>query len=127
MLDAIKLVFGNGSNEVLELVAHVFSGARHGGVMGQYGFVVYKLATLLMGARPVEVAMPRFAYDLAAMRAAVTPRTRVVFLDNPNNPTGPHIPRRNWPTSARSLPDDVLLVLDEAYAEYQDAAPDFRP
>ena len=122
-----QLVFGNGSNEVLELVAHVFLAPGTEAIMGQYGFVVYKLATLLMGARPVEVAMPRFAYDLAAMRAAVTPRTRVVFLDNPNNPTGTAHPQAELADFARSLPDDVLLVLDEAYAEYQDAAPDFRP
>ena len=122
-----QLVFGNGSNEVLELVAHVFLAPGTEAVMGQYGFVVYKLATLLMGATPVEVAMPRFAYDLAAMRAAVTPRTRVVFLDNPNNPTGTAHSQAELADFARSLPDDVLLVLDEAYAEYQDAAPDFRP
>lgn len=121
-----QLVFGNGSNEVLELVAHVFLAPGAEAVMGQFGFVVYKLATLLMGAKPVEVAMPGFAYDLAAMRAAVTPRTRVVFLDNPNNPTGTAHAEAELADFACSLPDDVLLVLDAAYAEYQDAAPDFR-
>jgi histidinol-phosphate aminotransferase len=80
-----------------------------------------------MGAKPVEVPMPRFAYDLAAMRAAVTPRTRVVFLDSPNNPTGTVHTQAELVDFARSLPDDVLFVLDEAYVEYQDAAPDFRP
>jgi histidinol-phosphate aminotransferase len=122
-----QLVFGNGSNELPELVAHVFLAPGTEAVMGQYGFVVYKLATLLMGAKPVEVPMPRFAYDLAAMRAAVTPRTRVVFLDSPNNPTGTVHTQAELVDFARSLPDDVLFVLDEAYVEYQDAAPDFRP
>ncbi len=121
-----QLVFGNGSNEVLELVAHVFLGPGTEAVMGVHGFAVYKLVTLLMGAKAVEVAMPGFAHDLAAMRAAVTPRTRVVFLANPNNPTGTAHPQAEVVGFARSLPEDVLLVLDEAYTEYQDHAPDLR-
>jgi histidinol-phosphate aminotransferase len=122
-----QLVFGNGSNEVLELVAHVFLGPDAEAVMGVYGFAVYKLATLLMGARAVEVPMPGFAHDLAAMRAAVTPRTRVVFLANPNNPTGTSHTGAELVEFVRSLPENVLLVLDEAYTEYQDNAPDLRP
>jgi histidinol-phosphate aminotransferase len=122
-----QLVFGNGSNEVLELVAHVFLGPGAQAVMGVHGFVVYQLATLLMGAEAVEVAMPGFRHDLAAMRAAVTPRTRVVFLASPNNPTGTAHPEAELVAFARSLPEDVLFVLDQAYAEYQDQAPDLRP
>ena len=122
-----QLVFGNGSNEVLELAAHVFLGPGTEAVMGVHGFVVYKLATLLMGAKPVEVAMPEFRHDLAAMRAAVTPRTRVVFVASPNNPTGTAHTEAELVAFARSLPEDVLFVLDEAYAEYQDRAPDLRP
>ena len=95
--------------------------------MGVRGFVVYKLVTLLMGAQPVEVAMPGFRHDLAAMRAAVTPRTRVVFLASPNNPTGTAHTGAELADFARSLPEDVLFVLDEAYAEYQESAPDLRP
>ncbi len=122
-----QLVFGNGSNEVLELAAHVFLGPGAEAVMGVYGFVVYKLATLLMGARAVEVPMPGFRHDLAAMRAAVTPRTRVVFLACPNNPTGTVDSEAELIAFARSLPDDVLFVLDQAYAEFQERAPDLRP
>jgi histidinol-phosphate aminotransferase len=122
-----QLVFGNGSNEVLELAAHVFLGSGTEAVMGVHGFVVYKLATLLMGAKPIEVAMPDFRHDLAAMRAAVTPRTRVVFIASPNNPTGTAHTEAELVAFARSLPEDVLFVLDEAYAEYQDRAPDLRP
>ena len=122
-----QLVFGNGSNEVLELVAHVFLGPGAEAVMGVHGFAVYKLVTLLMGANAVEVAMPGLAHDLAAMRAAVTPRTRVVFLACPNNPTGTAHTEAELIEFAGSLPEDVLLVLDEAYTEYQDQAPDLRP
>ncbi len=122
-----QLVFGNGSNEVLELAAHVFLGPGTEAVMGVYGFVVYKLATLLMGARAVEVPMPGFRHDLAAMRAAVTPRTRIVYLACPNNPTGTADTEAELIAFARSLPEDVLFVLDQAYAEFQERAPDLRP
>ena len=122
-----QLVFGNGSNEVLELVAHVFLGPGTEAVMGVHGFVDYKLATRLMGATPVEVPMPGFRHDLAAMRAAITPRTRVVFLASPNNPTGTAHTEAELVAFARSLPEDVVFVLDEAYAEYQERAPDLRP
>jgi histidinol-phosphate aminotransferase len=122
-----QLVFGNGSNEVLELVAHVFLGPGLEAVTGSASFVVYQLATLLMGARPVLVPMPGFRYDLAAMRAAVTPRTRVVFVASPNNPTGTVLAAAELMAFARSLPEDVVLVLDEAYIEYQENPPDLRP
>lgn len=122
-----QLVFGNGSNEVLELVAHAFLGPDTEAIMGVNGFIVYKLSTLLMGAKAVEVPMPGFAHDLAAMRAAVTPRTRVVFVASPNNPTGTANTEAELIAFARSLPEHVLFVLDEAYAEYQDRAPDLRP
>ena len=122
-----QLVFGNGSNEILELVGHVFLGPDIEAVMGVHGFAVYKLVTLLMQARPVEVPMPGFRHDLAALRAAVTPRTRVIFLACPNNPTGTADTEAELVAFARSLPENVLLVLDAAYAEYQDESPDLRP
>ncbi len=122
-----QLVFGNGSNEVLELVAKVFLGPGTEAVMGVNGFAIYKLVTLLMGAKPVEVAMPGFKNDLVAMRAAVTSRTRVVFVASPNNPTGPDNSESELIAFARSLPENVLLVLDEAYAEFLEKAPDLRP
>jgi len=95
--------------------------------MGVNGFIVYKLSTLLMGAKPVEVPMPGFAHDLAAMRAAITPRTRVVWIASPNNPTGTANTEAELFAFVRRLPEHVLFVLDEAYAEYQDHAPDLRP
>ncbi len=122
-----QLVFGNGSNEILELVGHAFLGQGTEAIMGVHGFAVYKLVTLLMQATPVEVPMPGFRHDLAAMRAAVTPRTRVIYLASPNNPTGTANTEAELVAFARSLPGEVLLVIDEAYAEYQDAAPDLRP
>lgn len=95
--------------------------------MGVHGFSIFKLVTLLMGARAVEVPMPGFAHDLAAMRAAVTPRTRVVFLASPNNPTGTAHTGEELVEFACSLPEDVLFVFDQAYTEYEDKSPDLRP
>ena len=122
-----QLVFGNGSNEVLELVAHAFLGPGTEAIMGVNGFAVYKLVTLLMGAKPVEVPMPGFRNDLKAMRAAVTPQTRVVFVASPNNPTGPDNTEEELFEFVRSLPAHVLFVLDEAYCEFLDSPPDLRP
>jgi len=89
--------------------------------------VVYKLATMLFGATPVEVPMPGFRHDLAAMRAAVTSRTRIVFLASPNNPTGGTDRPEDILALASSLPEDVIFCLDEAYAEYLDETADLRP
>ncbi len=120
-------VIGNGSNEVMILLAQAFLRPGEEVVFGSQAFVVYKLATLLFGATPVEVPMPGFRHDLAAMRAAVTSRTRILFLASPNNPTGGTDRPEDILALARSLPADVIFCLDEAYAEYLDASADLRP
>ena len=126
-LDPSQFVVGNGSNEVMILLAQAFLRPGDEVVFGSQAFVVYKLATLLMGATPVEVPMPGFRHDLAAMRAAVTPRTRLVFLASPNNPTGGSDRPEDILALARSLPETAIFCLDEAYAEYLDAGADLRP
>lgn len=95
--------------------------------MGAPAFVVYKLVTLLFGARPVEVPLVAHRHDLDAMAAAVTPRTKLVFLASPNNPTGTANSAEEIVAFARGLPEHVVLVFDEAYAEYVDHPPDLRP
>lgn len=122
-----NFVVGNGSNEVMMLLAQAFLRPGDEVVFGSQAFVVYRLATLLCGATPVEVPMPGFRHDLGAMRAAVTDRTRLVFLASPNNPTGGTDAPDEILGLARSLPGDVILCLDEAYAEYLDATADLRP
>src|SRR3954463_7179542 len=87
-LSADQFVVGNGSNEIIELLGHVFIGAGDEVVMGAPAFVVYKLVTLLFGAKPVEVPLRDWCHDLPAIRAAITPRTKLVFVCSPNNPTG---------------------------------------
>ncbi len=122
-----NFVIGNGSNEVMILLAQAFLRPGEEVVFGSQAFVVYKLATMLFGATPVEVPMPGFRHDLAAMRAAVTSRTRIVFLASPNNPTGGTDRPEDILALASSLPEDVIFCLDEAYAEYLDATADLRP
>jgi histidinol-phosphate aminotransferase len=126
-LEADQIVVGNGSNEVLELLGHVFLGPGDEAVMGAPAFIVYKLVTLLFGAKAVEVPLRDHRHDLAAMAAAVGPRTKMVFLPSPNNPTGTSNPEAEILSFARALPEHVVLVFDEAYAEYLDEAPDLRP
>ncbi|MGA0134481.1 MAG: histidinol-phosphate transaminase [Opitutales bacterium] len=122
-----NFVVGNGSNEVMILLAQAFLRPGDEVVFGSQAFVVYKLATLLFGASPVEVPMPGFRHDLAAMRRAVTERTRILFLASPNNPTGGTDDPSAIVDLAGSLPDDVIFCLDEAYAEYLEATADLRP
>jgi histidinol-phosphate aminotransferase len=126
-LEASQFVVGNGSNEILELLGHVFLRPGDEVVMGNPAFVVYKLVTLLFGARPVEVPLKAWAHDLDAMAAAVTPRTKLVFVASPNNPTGGPNGEEELLAFARSLPEHVVFVFDEAYAEYLDNPPDLRP
>jgi histidinol-phosphate aminotransferase len=126
-LDPSQVVVGNGSNEILELVGHVFLGPGTEAVMGRPAFVVYKLVSLLFGARAVEVDLVEHRHDLRRLAAAVTERTRVVFLPSPNNPTGTANTAEEIERFARQLPEQVLFVYDEAYAEYVDLPPDLRP
>ncbi|MDR1816807.1 MAG: histidinol-phosphate transaminase [Puniceicoccales bacterium] len=128
-LSPAQFLVGNGSNEVMILLAQAFLRAGDEVVFGAEAFIVYKLAALLFGAKPVAVPMPAHTHDLAALRAAVTPRTKLVFLACPNNPTGTVNTAGDIAEFARSLPAHVILVLDEAYAEYlpDGAALDIRP
>ena len=120
------ILVGNGSNEIIELLSHVFLKPGVEVVMGAQAFIVYKLMTLLFGATPVEVPMQGFAHDVAAMRAAVTDRTRLLFLASPNNPTGATSSASELLELAESLPPHVIFCLDEAYAEYLEQVPDLR-
>ncbi len=127
-LGADQFLIGNGSNEVIELLGHAFLAPGVECVMHRSAFAVYKLVTLMFGATPVEVPLgPGFRQDLGALAAAVTPRTRLVFLASPANPLGVANTEEEVVALVRSLPDHVILVFDEAYAEYLERAPDLRP
>ncbi len=118
---------GNGSNEIIELLGHAFLRPGDEVVMGTPAFIVYKLVALLFGAKPVEVPLVDHKHDLAALAAAVTPRTKLVFVPSPNNPTGTANTEEELIAFARSLPEHVIFAFDEAYAEYLESPPDLRP
>jgi len=125
-LDAAQFVIGNGSNELIELLGHVFLRAGDEVVMGNPSFAVYKLVTLLFGAKPVEVPLVNHTHDLAALAAAVTPKTKLIFVPSPNNPMGTANTEAELLAFARGLPEHVVFVFDEAYAEFLDNPPDLR-
>ncbi|MCX6952886.1 MAG: histidinol-phosphate transaminase [Verrucomicrobia bacterium] len=126
-LGADQFVVGNGSNEIIELLGHAFVGPGDEVVMGAPAFVVYKLVTLLFGAKAVEVPLVNYRHDLERIAAAITPRTKLVYVCTPNNPTGTANSEAELLAFARGLPDHVIAVFDEAYAEFLERAPDLRP
>jgi histidinol-phosphate aminotransferase len=113
-----QIVLGNGSNDVLELVTQAFLRPGDEAVYAAHAFIVYPLATRARGGTGIEVPAVAQGHDLAAMRAAITPRTRVVFVANPNNPTGTFIAPSALEAFVADVPRDVVVVLDEAYYEY---------
>ncbi len=118
-VSADGIVLGNGSNDILELVTQAFLRPGDTAVYSRHAFAVYPLATQARGATGIEVpAANDYGHDLAAMRAAILPTTRVAFVANPNNPTGTWIPPAALLSFISSIPENVLIVLDEAYNEY---------
>jgi histidinol-phosphate aminotransferase len=115
-----ELVVGNGSNEIIELVVRTFLRPGDEAVMADQAFVVYRLVVQAAGGTPRIVPLRDFTHDLEAIAAAICPRTRLVFLANPNNPTGTIFRRTAWETFLRRVPSHVVVVADDAYAEYVD-------
>jgi len=113
-----QIVLGNGSNDILELATQAFLQPGDSAVYSRHAFAVYPLATHARGALGIEVPARDLGHDLAAMRKAITPTTRLVFIANPNNPTGTWVPAATLEAFIASVPQDTLVVLDEAYDEY---------
>ena len=113
-----RVVLGNGSNDVLDILARVFLAPGRSAVFSQHAFAVYPLATLSAGGEPIAVPAKDYGHDLDAMRAAIRPDTRVLWLANPNNPTGTFLPYPQLKAFLQAVPRDVVVVLDEAYNEY---------
>ena len=131
-VEPANLILGNGSNEIIEFVGHALLGG--GGataipdvVVSQYCFAVYPIVTKLFGANLVTVPAKNYGHDLPAMLRAITPRTRIVFVANPNNPTGTRAPREEIIRFINEVPNDVLLVMDEAYVEFLNDPVDLSP
>ncbi len=117
-VDMSSIVLGNGSNDVLELMALAFLGPGRAAVMSQHAFAVYALATQARGARPIVVPAKDYGHDLETMARAVDDETYVVWAANPNNPTGTLARSEQIEAFLRKVPERVLVVLDEAYNEY---------
>ncbi|MBI3141184.1 MAG: histidinol-phosphate transaminase [Rhodocyclales bacterium] len=113
-----SIVLGNGSNDVLDLAARVFLAPGRSSVFSQHAFAVYPLATMSAGAECIVVPARHYGHDLDAMRAGIRPDTRIVWVANPNNPTGTFLPHAQLKAFLQAVPRDVAVVLDEAYNEY---------
>jgi len=113
-----QVVLGNGSNDVLDLIARVFLAPGRSAVFAQHAFAVYPLATLATGAELICTPAKHYGHDLEAMRAAIRPDTRIVWIANPNNPTGNFLPYPEVRAFLEVVPREVVVVLDEAYNEY---------
>lgn len=115
---AEQITLGNGSNDILEFAARAFVTAQDEVLFSQHAFAVYPIVTQAVGARAVEVPARDWAHDLGAMAAAVTARTRLIFIANPNNPTGTWLQRAALEEFLDTMPASVIVVVDEAYFEY---------
>jgi histidinol-phosphate aminotransferase len=116
-----QIVFGNGSNDILELVARAYLSSDSETIYSQHAFAVYPLVTQAMGAKGVVIPAKDFGHDLSAMLAAVTDKTRLIFIANPNNPTGTLLGKAALYRFLKQVPQHVLVILDEAYDEYLSA------
>ncbi|MFQ3322278.1 MAG: histidinol-phosphate aminotransferase [Pseudomonadales bacterium] len=113
-----QITLGNGSNDILDLLAQVFLNPNASAIYSQHGFVVYSLAVKATGAEAIVTPAKNWGHDLPAMAAAVKDNTRLVFIANPNNPTGTWVDEATVKAFLDAVPDDVIVVLDEAYCEY---------
>jgi histidinol-phosphate aminotransferase len=123
-LERANVILGNGSNEIIEFIGHAFLKPGDEVVTAGHAFAVYSLMAQLFGAKTIEVPDPNFTHDLDAMLAAITPRTRQVFIANPNNPTGTLVGQGAIDRFMERVPDHVLVIFDEAYYEFLDTPPD---
>ena len=122
-----NLILGNGSNEIIEFAGHALMGPGTDVVVSQYCFAIYPIMAKMFGANLITVPARDYGHDLPAMLRAITPQTRVIFAANPNNPTGTLAPREHLVELLNGVPDNVLLVLDEAYVEFLSDPVDFLP
>lgn len=119
-----NIILGNGSNEIIEFVGHAFLNPGDEAIIFQHAFIAYKLVAALFGARAIEVAEQDFQPDLDSILDAITPKTKVIFIANPNNPTGVLISPNKIDNFLARIPGNAVTVLDEAYYEFLDNPPD---
>jgi histidinol-phosphate aminotransferase len=119
-----NIILGNGSNELIELLGHAFLNSGDEVITTKHAFIAYKLVAQLFGSRVIETPTPQFQQDLDAILEAVTPRTKIVFIANPNNPTGALISQEEIDRFISRVPENIVSVFDEAYFEFLDNPPD---
>lgn len=118
------IILGNGSNEVIEFLGHAFLDLHDDVITSEHAFIVYKLIATSFGARTIETPTADFQQDLDAMLDAITPKTRLIFIPNPNNPTGTLLSQRKIDSFMARLPENIIAVFDEAYFEFLDDPPE---
>jgi histidinol-phosphate aminotransferase len=122
-----NIVLGNGSNDLIEFIGHALLDADSEVVVSEYCFAVYPIVTQLFGAKLIVVPAKNYGHDLPAMLRAITPKTKIIFVANPNNPTGTHASDESVMDFIKGLPPTVLLAMDEAYIEFLDHPLDLVP
>ncbi|NOQ93234.1 MAG: histidinol-phosphate transaminase [Methylophaga sp.] len=123
-LSSEQITLGNGSNDVLELIARAFVSPDEEVLFSQYAFAVYPLVTQAIGAKAVIAPARDYGHDLQAMSTLISAKTKLIFIANPNNPTGTHLPADELDAFIAQIPEQTLVVLDEAYVEYGDQETD---
>ncbi|MDB6019190.1 MAG: histidinol-phosphate transaminase [Pedosphaera sp.] len=126
-VEPANIILGNGSNEIIEFVGHAMMRPGVDVIISQYAFALYEIVTRLFGANPIIVPAQDYGHDLPAMIQAITPQTRVVYVANPNNPTGTLAPRSDVVQLINEVPANVMLVMDEAYIEFLNDPVDLVP
>jgi len=114
------LIFGNGSNDVIDIAARTFMKPGDEAIFGEYAFIVYPIVTQAVGATSVISPMPNHVHDLRDMHSRITDKTKIIFIANPNNPTGTMVKRGEFEWFIENVPEDILVLVDEAYFEYVD-------
>ena len=122
-VDIEQITVGNGSNDILEILTRAFVTTEHEIIFSQHAFAVYPIVTQAVGAQAVVVPAKNWGHDLDAMQQAITDKTRVVFIANPNNPTGTWLGKKELSAFLQAIPSHVLVVLDEAYFDFADSDP----
>jgi histidinol-phosphate aminotransferase len=123
-LDPGNVILGNGSNEVIEFLGHAFLNPGDDVITCQYAFIVYKLLATAFNVRTIEIPTPGFQQNLGATLEAITPKTRLIFIPNPNNPTGTLVSQNAIDQFISRVPGNIIVVFDEAYFEFLDNPPD---
>jgi histidinol-phosphate aminotransferase len=119
-----NIILGNGSNEIIEFLGHAFLDRGDDVIASEHAFIVYKLIASLFGARAIEPASPDYRYDLDGILGAITPKTRLIFIANPNNPTGTLVSQAKIDNFISRVPEKIVTVFDEAYFEFLTEPPD---